>query len=104
MGIECMAPSERARKIVQIVLQRLSESRQSEIAAALGVSEATISRVKNDQIELLARILAQAGLHVVPVEACVVEKKVLESINVLLSTALQKYPNLTYWIQIDDLE
>lgn len=97
----CMPAPERARKIVQVVLKRLSEERQSEIAAALGVSEATISRAKNDHLELFARILAQAGLKVVPVEACIVDERKLAALGELLSSALAKNPNPADWIQMD---
>lgn len=69
-----MAPAlpsvpERARKMTCTVLQRLQEpGRQVSIAAAMGVSESTVSRLKNEHLESLCELLAHAGLKIVPVE------------------------------------
>lgn len=60
-------PPERARKYVALIMQRLAGS-QDAIAATMGVSGSTISRLKSDHIESFALVLAHAGLKVVPVE------------------------------------
>lgn len=63
------SPAERARKINSIVLQRVQrDASQVAIAAAMGVSESTISRLLSDHLDKLALVLAHAGLKVVPVE------------------------------------
>lgn len=50
-------------------MQRLQEpGRAVAIAAAMGCSESTISRLKNEHLEPFCRLLAHAGLKVVPVE------------------------------------
>ena len=55
--------------MVSIVLQRLaSPGRQVAVATSMGVSESTISRLKNDHLEPLCALLAHAGLKIVPVE------------------------------------
>lgn len=55
--------------MVATVLKRLQEpGRQLAIASAMGVSESTVSRLKNDHLEGLCEMLAHAGLKIVPVE------------------------------------
>lgn len=62
-------PPERARKTVQLVLQRLQEPGSGVAAAAsMGVSESTVSRLKTERLEEVALFLAVLGLKVVPVE------------------------------------
>jgi hypothetical protein len=62
-------PAERACKAMQMVLQRLQEPGTALAAAtAMGVSEATVSRLKNERMEDCLRLLAHLGLKVVPVE------------------------------------
>ncbi len=61
-----------------IVLQRLSpEGTQKNLALALGVSEATISRQK-EYVEPMCSILAQLGLKLVPVEKQCIDPGELE--------------------------
>lgn len=61
--------SERARKTVQLVLQRLQEPGTGvAVAAAMGVSESTVSRLKTTHLEEMALMLATLGLKVVPAE------------------------------------
>lgn len=55
--------------MTSIVLQRLQEpGRAVAIAAAMGVSESTVSRLKNEHLESLCELLAHAGMKLVPVE------------------------------------
>lgn len=51
------------------VLQRLQEpGRAMAIATAMGISESTISRLKNDHLSSMCELIAHAGLKIVPVE------------------------------------
>ena len=59
-------PDERARKMYSILLQRMQGS-ASAIAAAMGVSESTVSRLKTEHAETLCQIMAHAGLKIVDV-------------------------------------
>lgn len=62
-------PPERARKTVQLVLQRLQEPGMGiALATSMGVSESTISRIKSERLEEVAQLLAHLGLKVVPAE------------------------------------
>jgi hypothetical protein len=60
--------AERSRKFHSLVLQRVSSVGQIHIAEQLGVSEATVSRAINEQLERACQVLASVGLKVVPVE------------------------------------
>lgn len=63
----CTSPLERSRKAYSRVLQSLQEpGRQVALAVALGVSESTISRVKNERLEECLALLYCAGFKVVP--------------------------------------
>ncbi|MDR3004073.1 MAG: hypothetical protein LBV14_07540 [Acidovorax sp.] len=57
---------ERSRKAHSLVLQGMKEIKQAAIAAAMGVSEATVSRIKNDDLEAAIQFLYHAGWKVVP--------------------------------------
>ncbi len=51
------------------MLQRLQEpGTQVALASGMGVSESTISRFKNDQLETFCQMVAHLGLKVVPAE------------------------------------
>lgn len=67
MATSSLTPAERARKYAALVMQRLAGS-QDAIAATMGVSGSTISRLKSDHIDTFALVLAHAGLKIVPIE------------------------------------
>lgn len=72
-------PAERARKISCVVLQRVQrDATQAALAAAMGVSESTVSRMlAPEHLDKLALMLAHAGLKVVPAEMqCFPQEKV----------------------------
>ena len=59
---------ERSRKTASIVLQRWQEvGKQSAMAVAMGCSDSTLSRLK-DQVESFSTVLSHLGLKCVPVE------------------------------------
>lgn len=98
----CREPSERARKIASVILQRLAGGAQSAIAASVGVSESTVSRFKSEHLDTFAAILAHAGLKVVPVESVCVDPKRVEAMGELLNAALRKAPNPASLLWDDD--
>lgn len=61
-------PTERAQQAQTMVLQRLATATQSATAAAMGVSESTINRIKTERMEEVLLMLAHLGLKVVPAE------------------------------------
>lgn len=69
MNAVSATPAERARKAVQLALQRLQEPGTGvSLATAMGVSEATVSRIKTERLEEVLLLLAHLGLKVVPAE------------------------------------
>jgi hypothetical protein len=79
---EVSAPtSETARKIHAAILQRLASYGQIRVAEALGVHESTVSRMKGDDLERLARLLAALDLKVVPAEAKCYQPEFIEHLR-----------------------
>ena len=84
-------PAERARKSQLTVLRALQEpGRQVAIATAMGTSESTVSRFKNDHLESFAAILAHAGLKVVPSDFQCVDAKTFAAFQVLWERAMSQ--------------
>lgn len=80
MSAVSLPASERARKNLQAVLQGLASVGQAHVAAALETSESTVSRMKDGELEKIARLLAVLGLKVVPVTVKCYDPAFIESI------------------------
>lgn len=90
-------PAERARKAVQLVLQRLKEPGTAvAAAAAMGVSEATISRLKNDHMEQVLTLLAHLGLKVVPFTFKCVDRESYDFLVRSHTRVMEKAPELIW--------
>lgn len=61
-------PAERARQIEVKLLQRLADHGGAHLAAVTGMSEATVSRLKNEHLANFAKLLAALELKVVSEE------------------------------------
>lgn len=72
-------PDEISRKIVKEIFHRLSSAGQAHVAEALSVSEATISRMK-EQVPQFAGMLSKLGLKVVPAEMRCYDERTLGAI------------------------
>ena len=85
-----MSPVERARKISSAVLHATQrDATQVALAAAMGVSESTVSRMlAPDHLDKLALLLAHAGLKVVPVERICVDPEMYEAMTRIASKAM----------------
>jgi hypothetical protein len=68
MHESCALDPTLARKNLSAILQRLSSVGQKPVADALGTSEATISRMKGEQLETFSGLLSVLGLKTVPAE------------------------------------
>lgn len=84
-----MEPTERAKKNLAAIFQRLASVGQANLAATLNVSESTISRWKTEEAEQVSRILAELGLKVVPVTLQCYEPKQLEAILTLAKARME---------------
>ena len=58
--------TDRANKNHSTILQALAQAGQSKVAEALGISESTLSRMKDGDLAQLAKLLALCDLKVVP--------------------------------------
>ena len=83
-------PDETARKSVSLVLQRLApDGTQRNVAQAWGVSESTVSRLK-DQIEPVLKLCAQLGIKCVPVEMKCYSARELDAMFVLAKANMNR--------------
>lgn len=84
-------PTERARKGMQFVLQALQEpGKAGALAVAMGLSDSTVSRVKNERAEEVILFLAYLGLKVVPSEYRYVDLKTFTAIEVVYEKAMSR--------------
>ncbi len=71
------------------MLQRLLSVGQKTVADAMTLSESTVSRWKEGEIERWSKVLALLGLQVVPVSAVVVNAEYLRSLETLAELGLK---------------
>ena len=90
-------PAETARKGVQLAFQVLQEPGRAVAAAAtMGVSESTISRIKNERMEEVVLFLAALGLKVVPVEFKCVDPTAYAFLTSTHQRVMQRAPELIW--------
>lgn len=90
--------TERARRMQSIVLSRLqSNGLATSIAAATGMSEGTISRLKNEHLDNLCALLAHAGLKIVEAECTVVDAETYRAIAHIATKAMAD-PQVSRWL------
>lgn len=82
-------PGARAREIESLILRRLSSVGQRQVAEAVGISESTVSRWKEGEIERWSKVLALLGLQVVPDEARCHPAEYIESLQTLARRCLE---------------
>lgn len=87
-------PAERSRKIAFTVRKAMQEQgKQVALAAAMGVSESSISRMQGETLDAFASLLAHCGLKVVDASSVCVSRERAEAMGVLLNAALRKTEN-----------
>ncbi|EPH0891584.1 TPA: transcriptional regulator [Pseudomonas aeruginosa] len=79
----------RAREFESLVLNRLLSVGQRTVADAIGVSESTVSRWKEGEIERWCKVLAHLVLQLVPEQAVVVNADYLRSLETLAELGLR---------------
>lgn len=79
---------ERARKNLATIFAGLSSVGQAKVATTLAISESAVSKAKGDELEVASRILAAAGLKVVPATHRCVEPKKMEALLTLAGVQL----------------
>jgi hypothetical protein len=92
-----LTPPERARKGAQLALQALQEpGTAASLAVAMGCSESSISRLKNEHLEHVLVLLAHLGLKVVPAEHCCVARETYEFLTRSHARVMQQAPQLIW--------
>ena len=77
------AIAERARKNTSAILRGLASVGQVRVAEHLNLSESTVSRMKDGELDRLGALLAACGLKVVPQDAQTVDQELLRSLSIL---------------------
>jgi hypothetical protein len=99
-----MTNAERAQRMQSVVLQRLqSNGLATSIANATGMSEGTISRLKNEHLDNFCQMLAHAGLKIVEAERTVVDADTYRAIAHIATKAMRD-PQVARWLVIGDPE
>lgn len=97
MDSSSRSPSETARKGVQLALQRLQEpGKAGAVAAAMGVSDSTVSRIKTERMEEVIGFLAFLGLKVVPAEFKCVDPAAYAFLTSTHQRVMQRAPELIW--------
>ncbi len=97
MSTASPTPPERARKAEQRVLQVLQErERAVSLATAMGTSESTISRIKNERLAEVLLFLARLGFKVVPADHKCVDPEAHAFLTRTHERVLAKAPNLIW--------
>jgi hypothetical protein len=76
------------------VLKRLAHLKQKTVAAAMGVSEPTVTRIKDERLEEVLLLLAHLGIKCVPQEYRCVAPQVADFNKYLRQTVLERAPEL----------
>jgi hypothetical protein len=97
MEASSRTPSETARKGVQLALQRLQEpGKAGAVAAAMGCSDSTVSRIKTERMEEVVTFLAFLGLKVVPTEFKCVDPAAYHFLTTTHQRVMQRAPDLIW--------
>ena len=92
-----MPPPERARKAVALVFQALQEpGKAGALAVAMGVSDATISRIKNERLQECAELCAHLGIKWVPASARCVSPETFDFLTRTHQRVMNVAPQLVW--------
>lgn len=97
MAQALLTPAERARKALGLALKHLQEPGSAvAVAAAMGVSESTVSRLKNDHMESVLTMLAHLGLKVVPASFKCVDREAYDFLVRSHTRVMARAPELIW--------
>lgn len=83
MTTASLGAEERSRKNLTVILKALSVKGQAVAADCMGVSESTVSRMKDGELEKLSGLLAAIGLKVVPTNMHCYPEAEIEALRIL---------------------
>ena len=81
-----------ARRNHSLLLRGIADVSQKRIAALIGVSETTMSDMKNDQLERVAALIAACGLKLSPVTHQTYDESYIGALKTLASVGLGRAP------------
>lgn len=90
------SPAERAKKAHRLALQRTAAVTQVAVAAAMGVSESTVNRIKTERLEEVLLFLAHLGLKVVPADFKCVDRASYDFLVRSHTRVMEKAPELIW--------
>lgn len=90
MAEPCATNSPLARKNAAAILHRLAQVSQIAVSEALNVSEATVSRLKSEQVESFTAFLAALELKVVAASAECYEPEYIEHLRYFARVGIAK--------------
>lgn len=97
MSASSASPADRARKGMQLVLHALQEPGTAHaLAVAMGCSESSISRLKNEHVEQVLVLLAHLGIKAVPVDNVCVARETYEFLTRCHARVMQQAPQLIW--------
>jgi hypothetical protein len=91
-----MSHAETTNKIHQDILRALAEMQQSVVAARMGLSESSVSRMKarGGTIEEAASLLSALGLRVVPEDETTYRPDVIQALHTMAKLGFELSPEL----------
>lgn len=87
------AIAERARKNHTAILQALAEVSQARVAELMGVSEATVSRIKSKDLEEISAFIAACAIKCTPESLECWPKDYMRALHVLAGMQIQNPPD-----------
>lgn len=89
-----MSLDEIARNNESLILQRLASVGQSTLAQRIGVSESTISRFKDNEIERISKMLIELGLKIVPAGTKTYRPELIDAVFTLAKDSMNRVESM----------
>lgn len=90
-------PAERARKALSLALQAMQPAgKQGALAAAMGVSESTVSRIKSEKLEDAIVLVSHLGFKLVPADFKCVSSEAYEFLTKTHARVMAQAPELIW--------
>lgn len=97
MATASATPAETARKAVQLALHALQvPGKAGAVAAAMGVSDSTVSRIKTERLEEVVTFLAHLGIKCVPSDFRCVNHAAYEFLTRTHQRVMERHPELIW--------
>ena len=97
MSAVSVVPAETARKGITLAMQRLQAAGTAvAVAAAMGTSESTVSRLKNDHLEGVLQLLVHLGIKCVPADYRCVDRESYDFLVRSHTRVMAKHPELIW--------